>query len=354
MNVSDVWYSHHGDDDDVVLSSRVRLARNLANFPFPTKFRGSDGERIRSIVFDAFNQLDNAESYHSIAVNQFMPSGTKVLIECGILEPVQDDRDCGVVVRADGKVSCTVNICDHVRIAVFSSGLDFALSEGRYVDAGLQKSVQFAASYDFGYLTSSLFDAGSGMKLSCRLHLPALTLLGRIGSVGDSLGKKGFSFTATYGLGSKGSSLGAFYTASSLNCRAGTEFDQSASMQAAMRQIVEQERLAREQCSRELSTMIKNSVYRSYALANYSMLLDTKEAIEIISGLKLGMDIKLLEGTVENLNALLYRIQDGHLELALKDCHFDLEEDISQSPSKKNERLRALVLKETAQALYIA
>lgn len=353
---SDAWYAVPGKDNDVVLSSRVRFARNLANFPFPARLRASDSERIQAIVFDAFNHFEDSESYQAISVQQLDAVGKEILVERGVLDASRDGKYSGVVMRSDGKVSCTVNDVDHVRISSFSTGLDFdaALSAGRYVDASLQKSVQFAASYDFGYLTSSLFDAGSGMKLSVRLHLPSLSLLGKIGSAGESLSKKGFTFTATYGLGAKGSSLGSFYQVSSLNSLSGSEFDQVASLTAAIQQLTEQERLARKQCMESEQTQVRNQVYRSLALCKYSKLLELREAISLISGVQFGLDTKLLSGVDDSVvHALLYRMQDGHLEFVLKNGDFHFEEDIAQNMQQKKERLRALIVQEAFEAISV-
>src|SRR5574344_89598 len=118
---NDAWYSYAGSDDDVILSTRVRLARNLANFPFPQKLRGTDGQRVQAIVFDAFNHLDNGDQFQAISIEKLDPLGSRILQERGVLSAEEistekkdgdadTDRGCGIVMRTDGKVSCTVNI----------------------------------------------------------------------------------------------------------------------------------------------------------------------------------------------------------------------------------------------------
>ena len=163
------WYSYDGQNRDVIISSRVRLARNLANFPFPAQFRGDDRERVQAIVFDAFSQMENAAGFHAIESASLSENSRQILEERGVIKPSAEKKACrlpsesGIVMSADGKICCPVNCSDHLHIARFSSGLDFRSSfeECRKIDAQLQKKLQFAASYDFGYLTAAMRNAGS-------------------------------------------------------------------------------------------------------------------------------------------------------------------------------------------------
>lgn len=388
---SDAWYSCDGAENDVVLSTRVRLARNLANFPFPSKLRETDGQRIQSIVFDAFNQFDTAGQFQALAIEKLDPLGSRILQERGVLDGVDsvattsksgqgsgafvgsslvektnDDENRGIVMRTDGKVSCTVNIVDHVRIASFMPGLDVdnALGLCREVDEGMQKNIQFAASYEFGYLTSSITDAGSGMKVSVRVHLPSLSLLGRIPAVAGNLQEKGILFTACYGAGGidsvspaggKGSSLGAYYQLSSKNSFSGNEYDQTTAIAAATKQIAEQERKARSECKDSMPTVIRDEIYRAYALSRFSKFISLREAIDIVSNVKWGKDLELLNGIGDSeLHALLYRIQQAHLEFVLKSGNFNFEKDIADNTDKKVCRLRALILQEAFEDIHLA
>lgn len=364
---TNAWYSCPGNDTDVVLSTRVRLARNLANFPFPNKLLGTDGQRIQAIVFDAVNQSSDRENFYAISVNKLDPVGAKILTERGVLEAESKKNDSlGIVMRLDGKVSCTVNSVDHVRIASFATGLNFedAYSLCKVFDEDLQKHIQFAASYDFGYLTSSIFDAGSGMKISFRVHLPSLSMQGRIAAVAAELYKKGIQFTACYGAGGsdkasaaggRGTSLGSCYLISGFNSYTGTEIDQAASIITAVKQIVDLERKARDECKEKMATDIRNDIYRSFALAKFSKFITLREAIDIISNLKWGRSMALLTGIDDvSLHALLYRVQEAHIQMVLKSGNFNFEKDIADNNDKKICRLRALILQEAFEDVRLA
>ena len=372
---NDAWYSYAGNDNDVVLSTRVRLARNLANFPFPQKIRGTDGQRVQAIVFDAFNHLDNGDKFQAISIEKLDPLGSKILQERGVLSAdeiiakkkndIEDaDRACGIVMRTDGKVSCTVNIADHMRIASFTPGLDVdgAYALCKEVDDGVQKNIQFAASYDYGYLTSAVTDSGSGMKLSLRVHLPSLSMLNRIPSIINDMNARGIVLSACYGASDlssntagRGTSLGSYYQLSSTNSTSGSEFDQKTSIAAAGWQLTDLERKARTECKETMPTVIRNEVYRAYALSRFSKFITLREAIDIISGVKWGKDMELLTGVTDaELHALLYRVQQAHLEFVLKSGDFNFEKDIADNTEKKVCRLRALILQESFDDIHLA
>ena len=356
------WYADAGAENDVILSSRIRLARNLANFPFPARLRGNDGERIQSIVTDAFNHLDNADDFQAICVKDLDSLGSKVLDERGILSGTAASAgkasDQEVILRKDGRLACTVNVQDHLHISSFAAGLDFdkAVEEGRSVDKQLQKRIQFAASYDYGFLTSSVMDAGSGMRLSVRVHLPSLSVLGRIRGAIQALSSSNVAFRASFGAGTggavsgnggSGTSLGSYYDIYTVDCQTGSEYDQIATIVAAAKKIAELERLAREECGKTMESEVRNCLYRSLALAKSSIFISLREGIDIVSGVKWGLDMKLASGIeLSELYALLFRIQEGHLEYVLKNGNFTFEADVEGKKNKEEERLRAIILQE--------
>ncbi|MCR5763511.1 MAG: hypothetical protein K6G00_09045 [Treponema sp.] len=359
-SVQDAWYTYKGFQDDVVLSSNVQLSRNLANFPFPSKLHGRDGSRVQSIVFDAFNKLEDSEHYQAISVSNLDSLGSKILRERGFFGSASDKdintENSGIILRTDGYISCTVNIIDHVRISSFSSGLDFdnVLNNSQGVDSQLQNYVQFAASYDFGYLTSSVMEAGSGIRLSIRTHLPSLSMLGCIKDTSEEMYKEGIVCSAPFGAGEFNSSLGSYYDFSLINCQSGSEFDQTASIVSVGKRLIEKERSARQECMRRFPSEIRNNLFRSLAIARSSLFISARDAINVIHCVKWGTDLEIIKGISDSeLHALLYRIQEGHLEYVLKNGTFEFEEDITNT-SRKIERLRALILQEAFEDINIA
>jgi protein arginine kinase len=348
------WYFSNGSDSDVILSSRVRLARNLANFPFRGRMRGDDRERVKAILFDAFSHFQDAELYHALGVKDMDLLGIRIMEERGILSDNRTNGE-GLVVRADGKAACVVNCEDHARISAFSSGLDFGSCERlcEEIDGRLQDVVQFAASYDFGYLTSSIFDSGSGMKTSARIHIPSLEFLKEDNSVFELASKSGYKILPCYDIGYK-MTIGSYYQVSGITGAEGNQIDQLASISALCHRICALERKARETVKEKYPTILRNVIYKAFALSRYSSVLSLREAIETISGVKWGVDTGIVSGISEaELFALLYKIQPAHLEFVLKNSRLSFENDIESDIKYKIGRLRSLMLQEAFVKLEI-
>ena len=346
-SVGDAWYASSGDDDDVVVSSRVRLARNLANFPFPQSCDDDEAVRVQNIIFDAFNHFPDAEAFQSVPLAAVEPLGAKILSERGLFE---NNFGTGLVMRLDGISSCLVNCVDHVRVSSFAPGLSLnaVYASSRELDSQLQQSVQFAASHDFGYLTANALDSGSGMKASVRVHLPSISYAGKISDVISLAAQKGFSVTAPYGNGERaGSSLGSFYQISSIQAVSGNEIDQLAAATSFAKNICETERKFRADYADNKSTPVRDIVLRVFSAARFCMLMELREAIDVVSSVKWGLDLGLVKGIKDwELSSLLYRIQSGHLGFLLKTGNFHFEEDVSDDETLREKRLRAIVMQD--------
>lgn len=345
--VGDAWYAAKGQDDDVVLSTRVRLARNLANFPFPESCDDEEAVRVQNIVFDAFNHFPDAEAYQSVPLAAVEPLGAKILSERGLFE---NNFGTGLVMRLDGVSSCLVNCVDHVRVSSFAPGLacNAVFSSSRELDSRLQEKIQFAASYDFGYLTANALDSGSGMKTTIRVHLPSVSYAGKISEVSGLAQEKGFLFSAPYGSGSRpGTSLGSIYQISTRQAVSGNEIDQLASMTSFAKNISETERKFRADYADNKSTPVRDMILRVFSTARFCMLMELREAIDIVSTVKWGLDLGCVKGIKDwELSSLLYRIQSGHLGFLLKTGNFHFEGDVAQDEDLREKRLRAIILQD--------
>lgn len=346
--VQNPWFAENGNDSDVVLSSRVRLARNLVNFPFTNFFRSDDDVRVQALVFDVFSHTDDAEHFHVFPIDAIDSIGNVILTERGILDV---PTGTGVVLQDDGVSCCVVNSTDHVRTSSFAAGLDVskAYDRCRAIDEIMQEKLQFAASYDFGYLTRALCDAGSGMKISVRVHVPAMQDAGLTEKYFSDLKKQGFIVTSPFGVGGRTEkSLGAFYQINTSHAQLASEIDQLAAIYAVSKEIIETERKIRVNYAENKQTTIKNIILRAYAVAKFSMLLSQRECVDIISDLKWGVDTGIIGGVTDGeFYSLLYRIGDGHLSYLLGAGQFSFESDIVSSVENKLMRLRAVSVQET-------
>ena len=344
----DAWYVEDGPETDVVLSSRVRLARNLEGFAFPLAIKLDDAERVQSIVFDAFNHMDNPERYQAIRVSGMDASGKRILSERGVIDP-----DCGmepwrgVVIRDDGVVSVAVNMEDHVRIAAFAPGhsLLSSLNEAAAIEKKLGESMRFSTLPGFGYLASSLMDTGSGLKASVLMCLSGLCMNGLLERVIREYLGQGFSIRGYYGQ-RDGVSLGCLYQISNLSAAAGDAETQISLLDQAATKLVELERRCRTEIMGARATVVEDSVFRAIVTAKYARFITFAEAVDLLQRIRLGVNLSLITGVSNpELTALLYRIQNGHINFIIQGGSIIIEDDI-KAEEMRMDRLRAMVIQE--------
>ena len=346
----DSWYSFPGNENDVVLSSRVRLSRNLADFVFPQFLKPEDAERVQSLVFDCFAHFGDGEDFQSLRSANLDALGQKILSERGMFSYKMYALPwTGGVVRSDGKFTCSVNYVDHLRLASFVPGFECekTFNMVKKIDDELQNKLQFAASSEFGYLCPRIADLGSGMKISALIHLPSLLMTRSGTKLLKEISELGYGFSAFFGTNASEIPAGAFYLVKNRNSFNGTESEQIEKFNATLMRLIEYERGATMTVAEANSTRIKDSIYRTVAILKYGRLISNREGIEIVSKIKWGLNLGLLTGVEHSeLTALLYRIQNAHLTYVIRNGTFEFENDIT-SEELKIERLRALVLQES-------
>ncbi len=351
----DAWYNSPAEDDDVIVSSRARFARNLANFPFPENLDEDVALQVQNIIFDSFNHFDDAEAYQTVMLTKVPPLGADILRERGLFE---ENFGTGLVMRIDGVSSCLVNCTDHVRISSFAPGLacNAAYASSRSVDMQLQEKIQFAASHEFGYLAANVCESGSGMKLSLRAHLPATSFAGKIPELAKVCDERGFSLRDSFGSGTQfGSSLGGFYQISSRQSVSGNEIDQLAEITSLGKYICEFERKVRSEVADNKFTEVRNILLRAFAQMRYSLLISMREAVDLISAIKWGVDLDFFRGLKDHeISSLLYKIQSGHLGFFLRTTEFNFDDDVASDDALKERRLRSIIMQDALKEMTIS
>ncbi|MGL4982717.1 MAG: hypothetical protein ACRC4W_07710 [Treponemataceae bacterium] len=353
----DAWYSYAGKKNDIVISSRIRFARNLANFPFPLRIKNADeGSRIQSLVFDAFSKMENPDFYQALSTSNLDKLGQDILIERGVLAPKQKDLQwIGVVVRLDGKLSCTINSIDHVRLSAFAAGLNFEsiLTELKTIDNKMQDMLQFAASNEFGYLTANHRDLGSGMKISAILHLPAITHMQLMDQLFSKLQQEDHCKIDPFFDKREHSQrdFSNYYLLSNTNSFSGTEQDQCAALQEVIEHLCAVERGASANIMETNQTKLKDIVLRSIALLKFNRFIEYREGVDLISKIKWGVNAGLVRGVNHTtLTELLFRTQNAHLAFVIKTGGFNFPLDITDE-AEKILRLRSLILQESLEKI---
>lgn len=355
------WYTDKGPFQDVVISSRIRLSRNLANFPFPANFHGDDSERVQSVVFDAFSKIDSEEenfSFSAVDARNMDEEGRNLFKEWGVIREIRASEnippETGLVFQRKQALSLNarINFGDHLKISSFRAGMDFqnAFSACAKIDSKLQENLQFAAASDFGYLTYAFNDLGTGMKLSARIHIPGIERAGKINLIAEYLKDKNFCIKPAF----PKISAGSFYLLQTLVSAKGSEIDQIANFEAACMYIAEIERKILADYADIKRTVVFNSVIRSYSLAKFSLMESFSESVEIISDLMTGLNTGFISGIEqEKLCGLLFKIQPYHIASLLKEGNFSFEKDLLDDKKGKTDRLRALILQEAVQNICL-
>lgn len=347
------WFSLSGLNDDVVLSTKIRLCRNLADFPFPVKMSIDDMERVNSLVYDA---IQDESAFHFIDYKNIFTQGRQVLIDKNIITE-EKDFDCSAVILNDNDAeNILVNHIDHVRISSFSSGFEAekVMASVYRIDELLQNKLQFAASHDFGYLTSLIKDCGTGLKISYRIFIPSIVLSGQFDAIIGLVQEKKFCIQPIFQVSDSADFANFIFDLYPGNAADGTELDQAANISSLAEIILKTERKIRRTFADNNPTILLNFVKRAYAKAMYSLLLSYEEAADIISVMKFGLQTGRVSGiTEQELNALYYRAKHGHILYVNDNYAFSYEDDLKKDLSAQLQRLRAIVIQQAFEKLTV-
>lgn len=341
------WYSKAGIYDDVFISSKIKIIRNLGDFVFPHLMDEEERQRVNSLLSDGLvNEKNDKYKLEKVDVNLLTQEGLKILKERNILT---QNRCDSVFMNEDGSFFCRINDTDHLHIVSYSSGLDFEklMENAYYYDEKLQKKVQFAATFDFGYLCSNLQDTGTGLKLSFRCFIPAIVFSKNTNSIIEKAVQNNLKIKYVFTSEEKSDFPSSIYEVSTLISEKGTEFDQMAEIKSFAQFILKTERKIRETFADNNNMIVLNFVKQAYAKGLSSIFLLYKDAVCIISAIKFGLQCGYITGIEESeLNGLLFKIQDAHLQFLNRSYDFDFEEDIKKNKILQIQRLRSVVIQE--------
>jgi protein arginine kinase len=314
------WLDASGAKAHIVLSTRIRLARNLAGYVFSQRARDADRTAVLERVADAgaaSARLRGAVTFH---LDRLERADRQLLHERHLVskELAGLDRDGpprpGAALLVHGAVGVMVNEEDHLRLHGMRSGfaLEEAYAELEALDAELGRLLPFAFHPEFGYLTSCPTNAGTGLRASVLIHLPGLVLTKEIGKVLQGLAQVGLTFRGLYGEGSE--VVGNFFQLSNQTTLGKSEDELLDHLGKIVRQVIAYEEEARAVLVRDAPTIIADKVWRAYGLLRYARSLTFEETMNLLSGVRLGVGLNLIPGlSVYTLNKLLIFTQPAHL-----------------------------------------
>ena len=310
------WYEKSGNCGDVVCSTRVRLARNLKQFPFPAKATVPQREAVEQKVRDALLSGNSilSKEFRFVPLENASEEEAVSLVERHIVSPefISDRRGKAVLISDDESISIMINEEDHLRIQVLREG--FSLKEAAEtadrIDTLLSETLDFAYDPEFGYLTQCPTNLGTGMRASVMLHLPALTENGAMPRIASNLSKLGLTIRGTYGEGSK--SVGGLYQLSNQITLGLSENEAIENLRSITVQLMEEERKARSQMAQDVAWQEK--IDRAAGILKTARVLSSSECMELLSYVRFGISVGILQGvTTEELNGLMVNVQPGTL-----------------------------------------
>jgi protein arginine kinase len=317
------WLDASGKNSDIVLSTRVRLARNVEGFAFTGRAR--DGERLRVLaqVREGLDGLPGMSGSVLLRVDEMPPVDRTLLHERHLvsrelagLDDQHPLRSGAAVVLNDG-LAVMVNEEDHLRLQGMQSG--FALQEAyahvQRLESDLGSRVPYAYHREFGFLTACPTNVGTGMRASVLIHLPGLVLTKEIAKVLSGLQQMGLTFRGLYGEGSE--VVGNFFQISNQTTLGRSEEELLDQLLRVVGHVIEREEQARRVLWRDAGYIIEDKLWRAYGTLRYARSLTFDEAMNYLSGVRLAVGLKLVRGlSVYTLNKLLIFTQAAHLSYA--------------------------------------
>lgn len=314
--MAEKWYEKSGKESDTVISSRIRLARNLRDYPFPHLLNLQQKNEIANKIKNA---LDNSNSYiaknfNFINMSQLKDYEANSLVERHIISPVFAKNRAGkyLMISDDESISIMINEEDHLRIQVLSEGLSLkeAYETADKIDTLLDNELGFAFHEKLGYLTQCPTNLGTGLRASVMLHLPALQTAGSTNRLADNLSKIGLTLRGTYGEGSEvKSSIYQLSNQVTLGLSEETAID---NLISATMQIITSEREIRKQIFSRIES--KDYIMRCLGTLKYAVILNSSETMKMLSAVRTGISEKLIDNiSFDTINKLMVELQPNTL-----------------------------------------
>ncbi len=312
------WMTGKSKDNAVVITSRIRLARNLEGVSFPGWAKKAERKKVMESIFPNLTALKQMDKGFAQELSNLTSLEKQVLVERHLISREQAARSegCAAVVNRKQSLSLMINEEDHLRIQSIRSGMHLreAYKLINKVDQELETKLCYAFDEKLGYLTACPTNLGTGMRASAMLHLPALVITEQIGQVLQAVNKIGLAVRGLFGEGTE--SLGHMFQISNQSTLGESEEVIIDRLERVIKQVATHERNARLKMLEEDRDALTDKVSRAYGLLRFAHIFDSKEAFAHISLLRLGADLGYFpDGTMEKCDSLMMEIQPAHLQL---------------------------------------
>lgn len=309
------WYVENGTEGDIVISTRVRLARNLEDYPFPCRLTVKGKEKVCEEIKNAILS-DDSWGFGYTQMKDFTRAQAVSLAERHLISPefASDRAGRALLLTDDEAVSIMLCEEDHIRLQVMMSGLALkeAFSVADKIDNIISSKLNYAYDDRIGYLTQCPTNLGTAMRASVMLHLPALTRCGQIGKLASTVSKLGLVIRGAYGEGS--SPRGDIYQLSNQITLGISEESALNNLQSITLQLVAQERAAAEKLIE--NPIEEDRIFRAWGILKNARVLSGDEFMELSSLVRMGISNKAIDYDIAKLNELTIRVQPATINAA--------------------------------------
>lgn len=314
---TDRWILEAGPHTGVVVSSRARLARNVSSLPFALRANQEQRQFVADRISQALQDTAAIARYQILNMSEMTDAERCLLRESHLISNEFEKGGTGrqVYLSPEMDASIMVNEEDHLRFSILRSGYRMweVLEQMTEVEAAIEQKLDFAFSEEFGYLTACPTNTGTGLRLSVMLHLPALVMTGQIEHALEELNTFGVVVRGSYGEHSE--TMGDLFQISNEVTLGKSETQLLELLDHLVTQIIEQERQARQLLMNEAFQKIEDAVFRALGVLKMARQMDSKEAVQLLSRLRLGIEGGWdMPVTHEQLNRLFVDIQPAHLQ----------------------------------------
>jgi len=324
LNNKDSWVNGKGPEAEIVFSSRIRLARNIANLPFPSQANNAQKIKVLDKAKEVYPKISSLKSSSFVNMAELNSLDSQFLVERHLIsqEHAVNSKGKGLIMSKDEKISIMVNEEDHFRSQVILSGFDLKkcwqiLDQ---VDKDLEKKISFSFLSDLGYLTACPTNLGTALRASCMLHLPALAFTKRINKILELLTRISFTTRGLFGEGTQ--ALGNFFQISNQVSLGLSETELIDNLIGVVNQVKVQEIDARNFLLKKHKISLEDNVWRALGILRNSRLISSREALSHLSILCLGLDLGIIKNIDLSskekgrniINNLFIIIQPAHLQ----------------------------------------
>lgn len=333
--MSNRWYLGVGEQSDIVVSTRIRLARNLNEYPFPNKLNTKSRTALNNIIKDAV-ESDNRFDLRFVEMKSLARFEAASMAERHIISPefASDADGRALLISKDEDICIMLNEEDHIRIQIMKSGfaLDEAYAVADEIDDLLGSKLEYAFDERIGYLTQCPTNLGTGMRASVMLHLPALTMNGQIHKLINTISKLGLTFRGAFGEGTK--ATGDMYQLSNQITLGISEEFAIRNLKAITLQLCANERAAREELLKSIDT--EDAIFRAYGTLKWARLLSTQELMDNLSLVRLGSVAGKISVPIETLNELMISMQPASINVMAAQKLDEKERDTIRATKVRN------------------